>query len=306
MKIKKIKVPKYLHKDEFGSIWLRDIEILLDASETDVSADKFDQAKHPHFLSSVEIERISKISAQRFFDENATALLGERKQISPAEISGIKNFLKISGLDLGTLIGLDKSSVSRILSGKQDLQRDKLLLLIKTLEDELEHPGKAKILLFHLRKSSADHESIERIDLSAKQVAEFFIRRFHDTDGPITHLKLQKLLYYSQGMAFSKSKRLIKENFKAWQHGPVVEEVYDLYKQYEKNPLPINDGLNLTKLEGNETVMGILEETISIYGLYDAWYLRDKTHKEAPWAETAQGEVIPELKMIAFFQSVLI
>ena len=46
----------------------------------------------------------------------------------------------------------------------------------------------------------------------------------------ITHLKLQKLIYYARGISLGMyGKPLFLEKIEAWQHGPVVREVYNFY-----------------------------------------------------------------------------
>jgi uncharacterized phage-associated protein len=143
--------------------------------------------------------------------------------------------------------------------------------------------------------------------LPALKIADFFVRKFIDSDGPVTHLKLQKLLYYAQGIGFGRANvKLIKEPFLAWEHGPVVREVYSYYKEYGNRPLPKNERIDLAEVYENEVVMAVLEETISLYGVYDAWYLREKTHTEAPWADTQRDQVISDERMMRFFKKVLV
>ncbi len=309
MKLKKIRVPEFIHADGFGSFNIRDVEILFNPKENEISPDTFDQEKHAYFLSDAEIERISRESAQRFYDEIASALLRGDRKFKIKEINAIKTFFKISGAELGDLIGLDKSSISRILASKekQVIQKDKAMLLLERLRDELEHPGKSKITLHHIRESASSSKHTQEVCLPALTVADFFVRRFSNTEGPITHLKLQKLLYYAQGVGFGRANlKLIKEPFLAWEHGPVIREVYDHYKEYKTSPLPLNESLDLSVVHNNEIVMTLLEETIALYGVYDAWYLRNKTHSEAPWFETKRDEVITDEAMIRFFKKALV
>ena len=47
----------------------------------------------------------------------------------------------------------------------------------------------------------------------------------------ISNLKLQKLLYYAQSAYLAlKNTPLFSNNIIAWNHGPVVEEIYQKYK----------------------------------------------------------------------------
>lgn len=309
MKLKKIRVPEFVNTDDFGSFKIHDVEILFDPKENEITPGTFDQEKHVYFLGADEIQRLSKESAQKFYDEHASALFRGDRKFKRKDIVAIKSLLKISGAELGDLIGLEKSSISRILSGsgKQELQKDKAMLLLERLRDELEHPGKNKIMLSHLRDGVSSTKHIKQLCLPALKVADFFVRKFIDSEGPITHLKLQKLLYYAQGIGFGRANlKLIMEPFLAWEHGPVVREVYVHYKPYGNAPLPKNESLDLSAVYENEVVIALLEETVSLYGVYDAWYLREKTHNEAPWVDTKRDEVIADESMIRFFKKALV
>lgn len=307
MKLKKIKVSKYQHSDDFGKMIIPYVEILFDPFENEITSESFDQKKYEYSLSATEIDRISQISARRFYDENVKDVLSEKKVLSAKEINGIKEFLKLNGVDFGKLIGLDKSSISRLLSKNQIPQKDKMILMMERVREELDHTGINKIILEKLYLDSKTVKTMEKICLPANQIAEFFIRRFIKTDSPITHLKLQKLLYYAQGIGFGRCDlKLIQGPFLAWEHGPVIKEIYDTYKAQDKNPLPVNEKINLEALLKNEIVTNILEETVSLYGIYDAWFLRDKTHQEKPWLETPKDAVISDDLMISFFKKALV
>lgn len=304
MKLKKIKVPKFSYHDDFGIFTAHDVHILFDPVENEIKPENFDQASQSFFVASEEIERLARESAQRFFDTHAGAMANGSRPIKSTEVNAIKTFLKISGAELGDLIGLTKSSISRILKGegKQDLQWDKLMLLLERLRNELEHPGKCKILLEQIRNLNPGKVRIEKIEVPALQISEFFIRRFSESDAPMTNLKLQKLLYYSQGIGFRRNVKLFKEPLHAWKHGPVVEEVYHAYKIHGNQPIPVNPEMNLDSIQQNEMIQAVLEETISLYGLYDAWFLRQKTHGESPWLDTSPDSLITDAKMINFFK----
>lgn len=57
----------------------------------------------------------------------------------------------------------------------------------------------------------------------------------------VTPLALQKILYFIQGIYMVMfDKPLYKEDCMAWVHGPVYEEVYDLFKDFKFNPIEDN------------------------------------------------------------------
>lgn len=122
--------------------------------------------------------------------------------------------------------------------------------------------------------------------LSAEHVAEYLLyldAQSPDSDG-ISHLKLQKLLYYAQGYYYATYQiPLFVETIEAWQHGPVVESIYQRYKGYQKAALPAPECFDLQSLSLPQRQ--ILQQIYQKYGQYSAWALRQKTHQESPWKE---------------------
>lgn len=103
----------------------------------------------------------------------------------------------------------------------------------------------------------------------------------------ITPLKLQKLLYYIQGLSAKVYGKPAFDNpFYAWSYGPVVSDVYQVYKG--RNPImtptdsiKISEGLNK-----------IIDIVISSYGQIEAEKLIDLTHQEEPWINTPKDHII--------------
>lgn len=64
-------------------------------------------------------------------------------------------------------------------------------------------------------------------NLTAKDVANYFLAQVDEECGDsISNLKLQKLLYYTQGFHLAMTgKLLFDEPIVNWQHGPVVESL---------------------------------------------------------------------------------
>ncbi|MFM2315354.1 MAG: hypothetical protein RLZZ04_4632 [Cyanobacteriota bacterium] len=103
---------------------------------------------------------------------------------------------------------------------------------------------------------------------------------------PITVMKLQKLVYYSQAWSLVwDEKPLFEEEIQAWRHGPVVPELYKAHAgQFRLESLPSGDGKNLTS-EEKETVDSVLET----YGERSSQWLSDLTHMESPWIDARKG-----------------
>ncbi len=74
--------------------------------------------------------------------------------------------------------------------------------------------------------------------ISALDLSSFIIQEAKKEGASITHLKLQKILYYVQGEYLAKYKEpLFPEEIEAWRYGPVVRAVY--YKYVSNGALPL-------------------------------------------------------------------
>lgn len=97
-------------------------------------------------------------------------------------------------------------------------------------------------------------------------------------------MKLQKLCYYAQGYALAEGNQLFQEDFQAWQHGPVVYDLYDKYKEYKWHQ--ITEEIE----ESDQTIFEYITDVVSAYGRYDGAALSTMTHRESPWLD-ARGDL---------------
>ena len=131
--------------------------------------------------------------------------------------------------------------------------------------------------------------SYEKAGYPVKDIANWFIRRnkIEEEDNGserITLLKLLKLLYYAEGCSLALNNRsLFNDEIRAWEHGPVVPNVYYAYNSDSYN-LPVDETTDFYSLFKKED-LDCLEKVFQVFGAYNAWALRDKTHKEKPWLE---------------------
>ena len=107
-------------------------------------------------------------------------------------------------------------------------------------------------------------------------------------------MKLVKLLYYAEGchLALHDGARLFGEAIMAWEYGPVVVEVYNVYEGNARDlPLSEDDILDAERILKED--QDLLEQVFQVFGQYSAWALSDKTHAEAPWLEaTGNGRYL--------------
>lgn len=106
----------------------------------------------------------------------------------------------------------------------------------------------------------------------------------------ISHLKLQKLLYYIQSwhIVFFEKEKLFDDSFEAWVHGPVSRKIYDffkeqslIHKELEKDESIDTDLSKYLSEEQIELINDVLEE----YGDKTPYHLECLTHEEKPWLE---------------------
>lgn len=123
------------------------------------------------------------------------------------------------------------------------------------------------------------------------QIADWFLARVDREAGDsITHLKLQKLVYYAQAWALTLlGKPLFGEDFQAWAHGPVLRSLFDRFSGHGWEAL---DGPEQPP-EIDEDTHELLEEVFRVYGEHAAKTLERLTHSDSPWID-ARGDCAPE------------
>jgi len=124
-------------------------------------------------------------------------------------------------------------------------------------------------------------------------IADWFINRVDREAGEaITHLKLQKLLYFAQAWYLANTgDALFEDEFQAWAHGPVARAVYDRFIEQKWAPIEA--------VENNPDMPArterFLEAIYDKYGQYGAKKLERLTHEHAPWKDT-RGDLPPEAR----------
>lgn len=103
-----------------------------------------------------------------------------------------------------------------------------------------------------------------------------------------THMKLQKLVYYSQAWSLVwDEKQLFRDKIEAWANGPVVPKLFRHLKgKFVVTPSDIPNG-NSGKLDADrrETIDAVIE----FYGDKSPQWLSDLTHAETPWIDARRG-----------------
>ena len=118
--------------------------------------------------------------------------------------------------------------------------------------------------------------------VSAHDVAAYILAQ----KGPMTTMKLQKLVYYSQAWHLVWTEApLFEESIQAWANGPVVRELYERHRgKFTVEDWPEGDAGRL-----DEGCRESIDAVITFYGDKTAQWLSDLTHREAPWMLARQG-----------------
>lgn len=214
--------------------------------------------------------------------------------IQTSEIEGLLRKYNIGKKPLAKLLGWGEVTIIRYLKGltpskeyseKLKELRDpyKMQEILNKNGDVLQRIAKQKVeesikKILNIAKSHKKDNHINAID-----IATYFLNKVDIEAGDlISHLKLQKLVYYAQAwtLAFL-NKPMINEDFQAWIHGPVIPELYNNYREFGSNPIPKVTVLDESIFDKDEKF--ILERIWNVYGKYNAKYLESLTHEEDPW-----------------------
>lgn len=126
---------------------------------------------------------------------------------------------------------------------------------------------------------------------TAFDVAQYIV----DRQGPVTSMKLQKLVYYSQAWSTVwNDDVLFNERIEAWDNGPVVRPLWEANRgQFRVAQVPGADVSNISASQAD-----VIDRVLEFYGDKDAQWLSDLTHLEDPWKDAfgvgKNTEITPE------------
>lgn len=143
---------------------------------------------------------------------------------------------------------------------------------------------------------------------TASEIAEWFIIKtnaeiktnqaendMYDVYEGLTHLKLQKLLYFAQGVHLAYlDKPLFDDPIEAWSYGPVVKAVYDQYQKFKREPIKIEITKQIEKLitqiSMDSETYKVLEFVYDNFAIYTAWKLVEMAHADGtPWLKAKEN-----------------
>lgn len=124
---------------------------------------------------------------------------------------------------------------------------------------------------------------------TALQAARCLIRIAEADGDPLTHLRLQKLLYYVQGWSLAvRNRPIFGDRIEAWSWGPVVPRVWRKFKQYgDTHIISSQDEPAAQNL--SEKDRSFIGRVWDAYKEFSAFKLSDMTHQEPPWRDAREG-----------------
>lgn len=121
--------------------------------------------------------------------------------------------------------------------------------------------------------------------ITALDIANYFLILLDRDEGDsITHLKLQKLIYFAQGISISLTDKLLfDEPMIALQHGPVSSSVYNIFKVFGNNTIPQPPEMDFDIYD--HSVKNLIYKVYNIYGEHTASHLRNLSHEHSSWVK---------------------
>ena len=226
--------------------------------------------------------------------------------VSIEDIEKLMKIYKIGKAPLSYALGFGEVTIARYLEGQVPSRE-----YSDIIKNALASPAYMKSKLVKHRERITDaayKKALAAADslLHLFSVSEKMLRVISyvfDQLEEVTPLMLQKLLYFIQGNYSALHKMpIFEEDCRAWVHGPVYPEVYDLFRDFKYNPI---EDARFVLLRG--TADALTEEerksidlVVNTFGMYGGKVLEKITHNEEPWKNARRGyaDHIPSSEML--------
>lgn len=215
--------------------------------------------------------------------------------VSIDDIERLMKIYKIGKAPLSLALGFGEVTIPRYLEGQMPSKEYsdvvKAALTSPVYMERKLMENREKLTDTAYKKALAAAESIESLfSVSDKmlRVIAYVFKKLEE----VTPLMLQKQLYFIQGIYSALYGRpIFGEDCRAWIHGPVYPEVYDLFRDFKYNPI---DDARFALLEGTEGALTedekrVVELVVNTFGIYGGKVLEKITHNEEPWLEARKG-----------------
>ncbi|MDD2980891.1 MAG: DUF4065 domain-containing protein [Hespellia sp.] len=215
----------------------------------------------------------------------------EEGLVSVEDIQKIMDIYNIGKAPLSIALGFGEITITRYLAGQMPSKE-----YSDIIKKSLSSPG-YMIELLNKNAEKLGKTAHKKAIQAAEKIAGLFcvsdkmllsISYIFDQMQEITPLALQKILYFIQGVYMVLfDEPLYEEDCMAWVHGPVYEEVYDLFRDFKYNPIEDNRFAIFKERfeELSDQEKKVIDLVINSFGKYSGKVLETITHNESPWKE---------------------
>lgn len=226
--------------------------------------------------------------------------------VSIEDIEKLMKIYKIGKAPLSLTLGFGEVTIPRYLEGQipsreySDIVRSALTSPAYMKRKLTENRGKVSDAAY--KKAMAAADSLESLFSVSEKMLRAIAYVFEKLE-EVTPLMLQKLLYFIQGIYSALyGKPIFAEDCRAWLHGPVYPEVYDLFRDFKYNPI---EDARFAVLEGTIDALTdeekkVIDLVVNTFGIYGGKMLERITHNEDPWKEARKGygDSIPSSELL--------
>lgn len=215
--------------------------------------------------------------------------------VSIDDIQKIMDIYNIGKAPLSMALGFGEITITRYLAGQMPSKEYSDIIkkalsspnyMMKLLNENMEKMGETAY-----KKAIKAAEKIAGLFCVSDKML-LTISYIFERMKEVTPLALQKILYFIQGIYMVIfGKPLYKEDCMAWIHGPVYEEVYDLFRDFKYNPIEDNRfAIFKDRFEElSEQEKKVIDLVINTFGKYSGKVLEDITYEELPWKNARVG-----------------
>lgn len=223
------------------------------------------------------------------------------------DIKKLMKIYKIGKAPLSLALGFGEATVPRYLEGQvpskeySDVVRAALASPAYMKQKLMENGEKLTDAAY--KKAMAAADSVANLFSVSEKMLRVIAYVFEKLE-EVTPLMLQKLLYFIQGIYSALYGRpIFEEDCRAWVHGPVYPEVYELFRDFKYNPI---DDARFAVLEGTADVVteeekNVIDLVVNTFGMNGGKVLERITHNENPWKEARKGygDSIPSSELLS-------
>lgn len=240
-----------------------------------------------------------EVGVKGIFDYNAKEIDEQFRKaediISVDEIEKLGKIYNLGKAPLSIALGFGEVTITRYLAGQipskeySDIMR--AALTDTNVMRELLEKNRGKIADTAYKKGVSAIEELNalfRVPTKMLMVISYIFEQL----GEVTPLALQKILYFIQGIYFSKYEiPLFEDNCQAWVHGPVYVVVYNMFSGFRYDPI---DDPRFELLKGKSANLEkkereVIDLVVNTFGIYGGKVLEKITHREKPWIDAREG-----------------